>query len=261
MDAESLFNRYGRYVFALTGFELLLDAANDLQLAVRRELALVSGAEEAVGGEAGAAAFIVAVVAHHVHGTTHLHLVFRCDAAFNTRQRRSDITYAEVFRVGRMRDCRLGKAVAFDEPQAELAIPVEHLRGQRCGSRCGQTNGVETELTQYLPLHNPAKNGDAEQAIEPWLRHLCQYSLAKAQVEPGNREEQCRFRPLQVSKKAFLAGSEVDGTADVQAGGLNDAALRNMCQRKIRDESLAAVHIDQPCDAVPHMRKDGEAMH
>ena len=128
-----------------------------------------------------------------------------------------------------MRDGRLGQAVAFDESQAELAIPVEHFRGQRCGTRCGKTNGVQTELTQNLPLHNPAKNGDAEQAIELWLRHLFQYPLAKAQIETRNREEERGFRPLQVSEKAFLPGSEVDRTADVQASGLDDASLRNMC--------------------------------
>src|ERR1700743_1307917 len=52
MDAESLFNRHRGDVFALTCLELLLDASDDLQLTVRRQLAFVAGAEEAIGGEA-----------------------------------------------------------------------------------------------------------------------------------------------------------------------------------------------------------------
>ena len=58
-----------------------------------------------------------------------------------------------------------------------------------------------------------------EKAVEFGLRDFFEDTLAEAQIEPRNGEEQRRTGALEVGEEALLPGGEVDGAADVQAGG------------------------------------------
>ena len=69
---EEFFDLAGGDVFALGGFELFLEAADEAQAAELVDLAAIAGAEEAVVGEDFAGEVGIAVVADHVHGALDL---------------------------------------------------------------------------------------------------------------------------------------------------------------------------------------------
>ena len=121
-------------------------------------------------------------------------------------------------------------------PRPSVAIPGENFRRQRRGSGSGEAHGIEPELAEDLSLDDAAEDGDAKQAVEFALRNFFEHTLAEAQIEARNGEKERGTGALEVGEEAFLPGGEVDGAADVQAGGFDDAALRDMCQRKIRDK-------------------------
>src|ERR1035438_5818315 len=68
MSEQVTLNGSGHHVLALAGFELLLDAADDLELPVGIDAGQIAGAEESVRRKASPRAFRVLVVAQHVHG-------------------------------------------------------------------------------------------------------------------------------------------------------------------------------------------------
>ena len=85
MHHELVFNRRGCHIFALAGLEQVFHPARDVQVALRVDVALVTGFQPAVFGEGLPGLFGFFVVTLHQCGTVHLHFAgFGVDAVLHT---------------------------------------------------------------------------------------------------------------------------------------------------------------------------------
>src|SRR5690606_13872195 len=133
MYGQTIFDRRGRDVLTLAGFEDLLDAPCQAQVALGILLTLVTRAQKAIGGESLRGFLGILVVALHGRATTHQHFALLADAYLHIRivlanparlvtPGTTDMRITTVFR----------HAVDLLQVQSQAAIPVEQRLRHRC---------------------------------------------------------------------------------------------------------------------------------
>mmetsp|Transcript_4914 Transcript_4914/g.6461 ORF Transcript_4914/g.6461 Transcript_4914/m.6461 type:complete len:387 (+) Transcript_4914:901-2061(+) len=180
--------------------------------------------------------FRVLVVAEHEAGREHLYfLVVGVDAVLDVHVGLAD--RADFGLAGRV-DVRVvevfGHAVAFEELEAEAAVPGKELRGE--GGRAGAGDAAlgEAEGGLDLLLDEHAEDGDGEEGGELLGRHLLEDAGLELGPEARDGEEERGLCALQVLRKGGEGLGEVDLERAVDGG----AALVRPARHAVRQRQV-----------------------
>ncbi len=235
---EELFDLAGGDVFSFGGFELFLEAADETQAAFFVDLAAIAGAEEAVFGEGLAGEFGIAVVADHVHGALDLDFALGADARESPGACIADVADTLVAGAGSVGDAVLGHAVAFGEVEAHFAIPLDDVDGDSRAAGADQARFAETKIGQEFLADDVADDGDREQAIEFLLVDFFKDALLKADVEARDGEKQGAAGTDEIGEEGGLAFGEEDVDGHEEAVDLDDGALGDVGEGKVREDTV-----------------------
>ena len=177
MRHELTLNGRGGDILPFAGLELLLHAADDLELAVGIDAGNVAGADEAILRKHGARALGIAVVTQHVHGAADQEFALFRQLGLHSRNGRAHIARTQRPRRRKVGNQGFGHAVAFREVQPQLPVPRENFGRQGSRSRGRVLHRTKAEPAEDPALDLPVENGNAQQRIQPLARYLGEHSL------------------------------------------------------------------------------------
>ena len=123
----------------------------------------------------------------------------------------------------------LGHAIAFDQMQIEATVPVDQACWNGSRARTGHQDIVQAQFLAHFLLDDTAQDGDAEQAIEFFLRHFGQYTLLEFEPQARHRDEYCRACALQILHEGIKRLCKVNPTTTYdEAAAAHPSAFKNM---------------------------------
>jgi hypothetical protein len=247
MGVEHVLNGRRCHVLALGCFEQFFDAAGDLEQTIAgTTFTTVTRFEIAVCSEGFFRQVRALVIAHHAAGGLDLDFAFVADAHLYARQRHADAAGGidsgrGVVRVGKV----FGHAVAFDQVQAEAAVPSNQLCGNRCRAAAGHFGVVQAQALEHLVRNNATQNGHVEQFVELFGRLLGKHTLLEFEPQARHRDEDGWLGPVQVFDKSFQCFSEVHMDVAIdQRCTFNPGALKHVRQRQVGHHAVLAFDLD-----------------
>ena len=204
---EQVFNRRGRHVLALAGFEDVFDAPGDGELALRVAAAFVAGAQPAVGGHGLCGLVWAFEVTLHQRRAAHLYFAtLWVNTAFHALIRQAHRAHARVAGQGGMRDAAVfGHAIDLNQIQTQPPKKGQHIGRHGRGAPGGELALVQAQPCEDLAPHQAAQQGNRQQQLEPALGHLLKHALAELDPQARHREKDGGARPLQIGQKRVQA--------------------------------------------------------
>lgn len=203
------------------------------------EFAQIARANEAIFRESFLRSFRITVIAKHVHGTLYQHFAVRSDFRFDTRSVAAHIARLAASARGRVSDSGLSRAVAFRKREAQFAKLKQEIDRKCRGTGCSKPDPIQTKLAPDTLADKVADNRDGQQEIQFALRDSRQHALLKLRVEARHRKEACRVCAPEILRESRCAFRKEDMPALIDAGRLGERAFCNVCQRQIREDTMA----------------------
>ena len=246
MYGQTIFDRRGRDVLTLAGFEDLLDAPGQAQVALGILLTLVTRAQKAIGGESLRGFLGILVVALHGRATKHQHFALLADAYLHIRivlanparlvtPGTTDMRITTVFR----------HAVDLLQVQSQAAIPVEQRLRHRRSTGQGKAYGIQTQAFEHLAPHQAPQQRYAQQAIQLARRHARDHPVMELAPDPRHTKKHRRPGTAQVFDKGFQTLGKKDALPGIDRRHLHKHAFRHMAQRQVGQQAILFTDIEQ----------------
>mmetsp|Transcript_15896 Transcript_15896/g.32622 ORF Transcript_15896/g.32622 Transcript_15896/m.32622 type:complete len:509 (+) Transcript_15896:521-2047(+) len=214
-DEQVLNGRRGD-VLALGGLEDLLGPSRDLEPPLGVDLPLVPSPEPPVLGYGLLGGLLVLVVPHHGPGSLDLQFPILGKALLHVVVGRADVPHLAMSLFGHVGVVEvLRHTVPLQQLQPQAAVPLDQLGRDGGRSGPGQSDVAESQPAEDLLLDQRGYDGDGEQEVELFLRHLFVDALLELRPEAGDRQEQRRLGPVEVRNE----GREGLSEEQLHAGG------------------------------------------
>ena len=201
---DQVFDGRGRHVLAFAGFKQFFHAPGNLELPVRGDHAQIAGVEKAVGGEGLGVQVWALVVAHQLAGGLDQNLALGADARLHSGVGNADIARLAEFGRGGVRVGKVfGHAQAFEQLQAQAAVPADQVGRQGRRAAEGQNRLVQAQVGQDLLGYDAFDDGDAQEQRQFLLRHLGEHGLLELEPQARHRYKDGGPGALQVGGKSI----------------------------------------------------------